>query len=336
MACIGLLLGSYIAGMLDERSQKEALANQIKACPNCARIQNMKDQADIRRQGVPHHLTRMNAMSLHVNVGDAPVGRATKKMKPSAAPVFSSERFSPSRSTEFSTPQPSSRKVSDLQSYDSPSIQRPLAESPAAQNQMLMSPMTTQILGRQNHTRHSSMDFGGNVTTVPGYQYQYSANSSARRARNFSMDIPATVEEGVQAKKTAPAQYLPQFVEDVNGSDPSIETPYAGSGTSSDASSMDSTYSDSTKSEKDAVEEEYSPVKNAKYIFLTLREALINSMVIIAFGCLGFCLIEGFTVIDGWYFTTVLLTTVVSHCVFIPKVGYRVVISSYFFAILHA
>jgi hypothetical protein len=50
-------------------------------------------------------------------------------------------------------------------------------------------------------------------------------------------------------------------------------------------------------------------MRAAKYVFLTIRQALVNSLVIIAFGCLGFWFIEGFPVIDSWYFTTVLLTT---------------------------
>jgi hypothetical protein len=36
VACIGLLLGSYIAGMLDETSSREAKANHIKS--NLVRI----------------------------------------------------------------------------------------------------------------------------------------------------------------------------------------------------------------------------------------------------------------------------------------------------------
>ena len=53
-----------------------------------------------------------------------------------------------------------------------------------------------------------------------------------------------------------------------------------------------------------------SQIQAAKYVFLTLRLALINSLVIIAVGCVGFWAIEGFSLVDSWYFTTVLLTTV--------------------------
>jgi hypothetical protein len=303
VACIGLLLGSYIAGMLDERSHREALENQIKACPNCARIQNIKDQADDRRKAIPQDLTNMHALSMPVNANDSPIARATKKMRHSAAPLFASERDFPSRSTQLSTPQSASGKKVDLHSFESPPVQ-PSVESPL----MLNSPMTTEILGRQNHTRHSSMDFGGAINNYPGINFAFNLGSNTRRPRN----IPATVEEGVQTKDGAAPRPPNQSSEGIHLPDPSIDTPFSGSGNSSDTSSTDSSYLDSMESVKDAVEEEYSGVKNAKYIFLTLREALINSMVIIAFGCLGFCLIEGFSVIDSWYFTTVLLTTVVS------------------------
>ncbi|MFO0000425.1 MAG: ion channel, partial [bacterium] len=79
VACIGLLLGSYIAGMLDERSHKEAIANQIKACPNCARIQNIKDATNRRRQDNPRHYTNVNAISEHLDKSEAPIERAAKK-----------------------------------------------------------------------------------------------------------------------------------------------------------------------------------------------------------------------------------------------------------------
>jgi hypothetical protein len=293
--------------MLDERSRREAVENQIKACPNCARIQNIRDQAEDRRRELPQHLTNMHALSMPENANDFPVARATKKMRHSTAPLFASEREPSSRSTEkISTPQSTSGKKPNQLSFQSPSEQEPISESP----QLLISPMTTEILGRQNHTRHSSMDFPGNSNNYPGMHLPHNSSANAQRLRNFSMDVPATVDEGEQTKDGVPPRPPNQSSSGIHVADPSIGTPLTGSGNSSDASSTDSSYS--RESVKDAVEEEYSGVKNAKYIFLTLREALINSMVIIAFGCLGFCLIEEFSVVDSWYFTTVLLTTVVS------------------------
>ena len=51
-------------------------------------------------------------------------------------------------------------------------------------------------------------------------------------------------------------------------------------------------------------------VKTAKYVFLTLKQAVANSVLIIAIGSVGFYYIERMTAINAFYFTTVLLTTV--------------------------
>lgn len=51
-------------------------------------------------------------------------------------------------------------------------------------------------------------------------------------------------------------------------------------------------------------------LKAAKYIFLTLNQALANSVFVIAAGSIGFYYIEEMTVVDSFYFTTVLLTSV--------------------------
>ena len=312
VACIGLLLGSYIAGMLDERSHREAIANQIKACPNCARIQNIKDAAERRRQAVPKGLTAMHAMTSRGSVQEVPTGRAFKKAKRTDA-IFESERTPLSHTSgddAFFTPK-TVGKTPDLNSFESPPVQEHVNESPTSQNHLLGSPMTSQILGRQSHTKHFSMDFGS--SSMPGFDNFNPLLSSSRRTRNFSVDIPATVEEGVQSKDGPPMQ--DSFTESSNMR--SSPNPFGtrfnsteSTTTSGDEYSMDSTDSySSSMTDGDEIEEQFSRVRNAKYIFLTLREALVNSMVIIAFGCMGFYLIEGFSLIDSWYFTTVLLTT---------------------------
>ncbi len=53
-----------------------------------------------------------------------------------------------------------------------------------------------------------------------------------------------------------------------------------------------------------------SKVKAAKYFFLTLRQAFANSMLILAIGSFGFYYIERMSVVNAFYFTTVLLTTI--------------------------
>jgi hypothetical protein len=82
-------------------------------------------------------------------------------------------------------------------------------------------------------------------------------------------------------------------------------------GTSSESDAESTVLSSSTLSSTEAIwDGNKSQLNAAKYVFVTLRLALFNSMVIIAVGCLGFHFIEGFNLVDSWYFTTVLLTTV--------------------------
>jgi hypothetical protein len=71
--------------------------------------------------------------------------------------------------------------------------------------------------------------------------------------------------------------------------------------------------SSETSSSASSAEELMDPTKfkilAAKFVFLTLRKALVNSLLIISVGCVGFWIIEGFSLVDSWYFTTVFLTT---------------------------
>jgi len=106
------------------------------------------------------------------------------------------------------------------------------------------------------------------------------------------MGVPATVNEGVQ-------------------SDYNITSAHNNEDQINDDSTIESSESadDSMLSEVDKIEGRKNSTRIARYVVLTLREALINSLVIIAFGCLGFYLIEGFSLVNSWYFTTVLLTS---------------------------
>jgi hypothetical protein len=50
--------------------------------------------------------------------------------------------------------------------------------------------------------------------------------------------------------------------------------------------------------------------KAAKYVFLTLKQALMNSLLVIAVGSGGYVWLEDLSAVDAFYFTTVLLTSV--------------------------
>lgn len=165
----------------------------------------------------------------------------------------------------------------------------------------LGSPVTRQILGRQQHTRHESIDVGSKMasfaTAIPK---SYGATQSLRSgdARRETPRRPENSE--TDANPSSAPSKLPSIPSDEQLNEK--------------VSTSDDEYSDSsgwsTNTDDDLFDAQRRKLQNAKYVFLTLRTALLNSMVIIAVGCAGFWLIEGFSFVDSWYFTTVLLTTV--------------------------
>ena len=315
VACIGLLLGSYIAGMLDERSYREAVANQINACPNCARIKNMRYIAEQRRSTFAtansklsmEEIAKNHAASLHRKNS---MERASKKVR--RAEDSTSQSVDKDMEKISTTPK-------TLSSFESPTVQK----------QLLGSPMTTQILHRQSHTRHVSMDLRRNHIESTGGKNRVSSRSNLDinhvRYRNNSANvyIPANVNEGAQSiyhtkNSTAARNDSEKEIQNANMStDPPSSPPVskfhqwtARNEGSDDSTSEDSnSYAESLESEVDEIKGRKSSTRNAKYIIFTLREALVNSLIIIAFGCLGFYLIEGFSFVDSLYFTTVLLTS---------------------------
>ena len=305
VACIGLLLGSYIAGMLDESSRREAQANRIKSCPNCARVEAIRDSTS--RQQSFHTSMRMG--TLHRNGSSNPTVRPQQRTtapnhtlgvvkESSSSEVVTNVSVS---ATEAGATQPLGTFPSPQQLYGSPvgSFHTP-PQDPQNLNRYSPyeqpSPSPRNMLLRQTHTRHSSMDVGGAFTDgrasfVPRkYSADFPAAADDTRNMIYAMN---TMPGQTPAPSSAPRSQSMQYEEEQDSFVPEDE-------------SMDSSSSDSS----DGIETEYSEVKNAKFVFLTLKEALMNSMVIIAFGCLGFYFIEGFSIVDSWYFTTVLLTTV--------------------------
>jgi len=340
VAFIGLLLGSYIAGMLDERSYQEAVDNQTRACPNCTRFRNIQYASDQRRAGFDPFSNGKVSMERVAQIHVSKLHRASKKARRSdgTPQPFQSERLPPSHSMERddielpSTPQP-------------PSGFETL--SPNFHRQLLGSPMTSQILQRQSHTRHASMDIrnDNNFSSTSGRfrhdpvdafaSQRIDLNVSNGRFRQNSVDmyIPATVNEAAQSNyntnNTATSvPPLPSVQVDTGEDDydtrtledlpppPLSEIPLR---TQQDMENDDLTVENSVLDDIESLDSEFDVSKHrkyrtkrqkdAKYVIDTLREALANSLVIIAFGCLGFYLIEGFSLVDSWYFTTVLLTS---------------------------
>lgn len=140
------------------------------------------------------------------------------------------------------------------------------------------------------HTRHMSIDIGGHL---------FGSDKPTLR-RFFSGEVVApAVDESTFWGGTA----APRF-----STDPSHGIDM----NAVEMKSLDNSYSPSSTSTESSVNltKPMTRVKAAKYVFLTLKQALMNSLFIIAAGSFGFYYIEEMSAVDSFYFTTVLLTSV--------------------------
>ena len=330
VACIGLLLGSYIASMLDDRAFRDAKRKQMNSCPNCARLMSVKDETgnvpsngnksattvspgsrpflikdpfhlSLRQINGPemrnavytprHHHNRSGHDDMNPEYGIG-IGQKTGRISTVAdSQVF--EDVAPFAADDAIPPPP-------------PSISTYNSSSPAGNKNILGSPMTRQILGRQKHTRHQSIDIS-NVTWNPTTR-KYSADLPGP-----SLLTPPSISEDVELNPPLsapnPVPQVPFSTEGPKGhslrGSAYVNDNHCDSESDYDENDEYTEESSETASTiDDIVDERLSKIKAAKYVFLTLKQALVNSMVIIAVGCIGFMLTEEFTVVDSWYFVS--------------------------------
>jgi hypothetical protein len=329
VACIGLLLGSYIAGMLDDKAYREAKAKQINSCPNCARLQTIRESAKVGSRAsfsraFPTQGTKMKRhMSERISDNAQVQDHAAKYVSghhhkrrqsgsssPRRSPDDHSDRRNQSGQFELTPSDPASKHHRDgSNGVESNGLPSPYSSQQQPSPNFLGSPMTRQILGRQSHTRHGSMDITGNAFFAAGVTSTGSKTYGAVRPRGFSADMssaqPPPINENRPLEGSSAMPAIPFESGGYNG----VENNCEDDGYSSDDDESVVSTSSSSSTEV-LLDERATKLRSAKYVFLTLRQALVNSMVIIAVGCIGFWLIEGFSLVDSWYFTTVFLTTV--------------------------
>lgn len=252
VATIGLLLGSLLAGSMDNAHKKEAHEAQIRDCPNCLRLEKAKRRS---------MLLLSNKMANRYE---------EMEQNRSCTPSDGGSEYADIENIGLDLFEPSSEEPSNKVPYIS-----------AAQRQA------------QIHTRHMSIDIGGRLFA--------GAKPSLRRSGSgVSLDgLPAIIDESTPFLGTsaaAPSGITPNSIRN-----------------SMEMRSMDDSYSSSSTGTESSSVNPSKPmtrVKAAKYIFLTLRQALVNSLFIITAGSFGFYYIEDMSAVDSFYFTTVLLTSV--------------------------
>ena len=316
--------------MLDESSSRTARENRIKSCPNCSRIRNIKIAAERR-----HTSHSMRRGSFHSPQNDAyfsirpstilesdeyePDSKKIKRQH-QESPVMSSFTESVrADKTNLAVPQSSVQahasphSVTQQEAVQPNTILNPILPeyssisprfSPGPPNNMLGSPMTTQILRRQSHSRHASIDIGGTNHLASAFKSQ--PNPRTRQLLNENLPKMATFRSQPNTRRQPLLnENLPRMIPETMSQDREPTPPpppidgWPTENTFDDTYDSESSSSESDRSDLEDEELKNDGMKNAKYVFMTLKEALLNSVVIITFGCMGFCFIEGFSVIDS-------------------------------------
>jgi hypothetical protein len=281
VACIGLLLGTYLAGMLDEKTFKEAMKARADSCVVCSGVKTPMKLRQARLLSVNQSNQKGNVKrNLYSSTSCPGVDSNETRVNSSVERTRKRSKFRPHKNHQedinnaiFSEYPSDIASTSQRQRYNQQRI-----------HESVGSPGTARILGRQRHTRHHSFD----RTRLMNVSFPESreGNIRGKRIDHFS---------GIQAQN---AMTLHESYADTNCNiEHDEEVNDEGSKSSSDSSFV-------------AIADSENKIKTAKYVFLTLKQALANSIVIIFIGGMGFYLIEKMTMVDSFYFTTVLLTTV--------------------------
>ena len=269
---IGLLLGSLLAGSLDDASKKDANESQIRDCPNCMRMK----RSSVLRSSMPH---APNVPSENV---DSTSLQTSKRDKMDEGYEELGEVFDRSySSSDGSTSQES--MCLDCEEVETNNVgldingemnkEQPIRFGRGTENKAFDSINitfdTVTKPKRRTHTRHMSIDLTKGSSFFGGFQ------SAWRNAELFQ--TTPTIEE------TAPLLINRSFHASLR---PSPVT--AGNTPQSNYHEVrffDESSSTSSSSSSDFLPTKpMSRLKAAKYVILTLKQALTNSVFIVALG----------------------------------------------------
>jgi len=282
VATIGLLLGSLLAGSLDDATKKDAYNAQVKDCPNCQRLERLKSSSrPMSSSGTspmafpPYYDNNANSN----NDGYEEVGEAAEQ---SSATSGSDASF-PDVGLDLANNNDTTtqRRAAPPRNGHTRHMSLLVSNSPKSrQKKSNVLPLESALKGKKSHTRHMSL---ANSLSSPPKPTSLPDGLDKIDESTPLMDLKRS-EYSTNDKTTRSAEV--KFCE---------ESSYSTSST--DTSNLHPS-------------KPLTRLKAAKYIFLTLNQALANSVFIIAAGSIGFYYIEKMSVVDSFYFTTVLLTSV--------------------------
>lgn len=317
VACIGLLLGSLLAGSLDDKSRIIAKENLVKNCPNCNRTNSFaRPQTFFNNKAPPINKPAMsrpqNAWSSERNIPTnlRTTPRASNNTSTTRQPFARNDEKN-DRADDYSVTQQQMKLNNNGQINNHLAEHHPLIEKDVPtyatdfssvtpqppESNFFLSPTTSSagshdpvaVINRQSHTRHLSLsaDFGK----------KNMFENAVRRNNEFSLRIPNSVVPSIYEYEQFQYEQQARLAWENDNFDDEYDDGF-------DSDSLSSGFDSDINPNKN------NDLKTAKYVFQTLHQALANSTFIIAIGSIGFYIIEGMSAVDAFYFTTVLLTTV--------------------------
>lgn len=239
VATIGLLLGSLLVGSLDKAHKKEAREAQIRDCPNCLRLEQMRLRSSVINADFQNRV----------------------KLEEDGFPSID----------EHSESDGLDNIGLDFVENDEELL---ATNKPSHAHRLSL-----------NLTRHMSIDLKTDTTIL--------------RKCFSDEDVPPPIDESTPFLGASPHR-------------PTAET-HRGATHSMGIRSVDDSHSSSSSDTEFSIDSD-KPIMTrasaAKYVFLTLKQALMNSLLVIAVGSVGYYYIEEMSAVDSFYFTTVLLTSV--------------------------
>uniref|UniRef100_A0A7S3VAR4 Potassium channel domain-containing protein n=1 Tax=Chaetoceros debilis TaxID=122233 RepID=A0A7S3VAR4_9STRA len=321
VAVIGLLLGSLHANLLDDTAKKAEKENLISNCPICCR-----DQIVTARSPKPKNTGTRTTTATRTKQNLRKRRLAAKAsteissfQNNTTPPTFLAQRDTADIESGFGSfnngngnvQQPSLQTItesnlsSNLSSKSNYAAWFESNRSPGSMFSLGSSPGSdapVEVMHRQSHTRHYSLDSPGMKNVFdPGYSTTNRKHSEGTPRNRIATDefssSTGTMRADNMRARNNDMYVVEQEISDIDDGD-------------SHDSSLDWSTGSHESSDDGDIFRPVSRIKAAKYVFLTLKQAVANSLFVITVGSVGFYYLEQLSAVDAFYFTTVLLTTV--------------------------